>query len=111
MEPTRELDIEFSKSSICAFPSKYEGFPLSLCEAVASGIPVIGFQDASGVSDLIKSEKNGFLVKDVSEFSEKLEWLMKDDNLRNQLGNEAYSIVSIYSEDKIVLKWEEVINA
>lgn len=111
LEPTPDLDIELSKSSICAFPSKYEGFPLALCEAMASAIPVIGLQSASGVSDLIESEKNGFLVKDASEFSEKLELLMNDETLRNKLGQEACLIVSDYSEDKIVSKWEEVINA
>ena len=111
LEPTPDLDIELSKSSICAFPSKYEGFPLALCEAMASGIPVIGFQSASGVSDLIKSGKNGFLVEDIFELSRKLELLMNNEDLRNQLGKEACLIASTYSEDKIVSKWEDVINA
>ncbi len=109
LPPSNKIDVEYSKSSICAFPSKYEGFGLGLCEAMASGLPVIGFQYASGVSEIIQNNQNGFLVQDVSQLSEKLELLMKDDALRNQMGETAKGIVFQYGEEIILQKWEEIL--
>lgn len=111
LKPTPNLDIEFSKCSLCAFPSKYEGFPLGLCEAMASGLPVIGFQTASGVCDLILPNENGFLASDVDDFSLKIKILLEDDALRMRLGENAKNIALTYNEKIIISKWMEVINA
>ncbi len=42
--------------------SKYEGFPMVLCEAASRGIPLIAANCPTGVSDIV-SDENGFLYQ------------------------------------------------
>lgn len=51
--PTNNVYEVYKKSDIVAFPSAYEGFGLSLAEAMNAGLPSIGFASASGVNELI----------------------------------------------------------
>lgn len=107
---TQKIPQVLSMASICAFPSAYEGFSLALSEAMAAGLPVIGFDYCSGVNELIENNKNGFLVKNIDEFSEKLALLINDEKLRCQLGKCATNISSEYNMDNIMKQWEELIK-
>lgn len=44
-----------------AFPSAYEGFGLSLAEAMSMGLPAVGYKSCSAVNELIVDGKNGFV--------------------------------------------------
>jgi glycosyltransferase involved in cell wall biosynthesis len=60
----------FSKSSVFLFPSKIDSFGMSILEASYCGIPTIAF-DINSAKELIENDKNGFLVKNSLEFSQK----------------------------------------
>ena len=97
-------------SSICAFPSKYEGFPLALTEAMSIGLPCIGFASCTGVNEIIEDEKNGFLVDDVEGFADKLRILMNNPELCVKLGENGKCKMKLY-EDKVVYdKWEMLLK-
>lgn len=96
-------------AEICAFPSKFEGFGLSLTEAMSVGLPVIGFSDCSGVNELIQNNISGYLVKNVDELAEKLEILINDKELRKNFGNEGRKIAQQYEITTIINQWEDLI--
>lgn len=75
-------------SHIVAFPSYYmEGLPKSLIEADAIGRPVITCNSV-GCKETVIDGYNGFLIptKDVDALAEKLDILLSDDKLRQEMG-------------------------
>ena len=69
---------------------RVEGFPMTLPEAMLSGLPVIA-SNLGGISDAIKDGETGFLVPpgDHKILKEKIELLTEDAILRNSLGERA----------------------
>ena len=74
-------------SDIFCFPSKQEGLPVALMEAMASGLPVI-CSDIRGNKDLIEDKKGGYLLKfyDMDEYSIKIQELIENKFLRENKG-------------------------
>jgi glycosyltransferase involved in cell wall biosynthesis len=72
---------------IFVLSSDYEGSPLSVIEAMSSGLPVVSTA-AGGVPDLFETGKEGFLVQpgDVKGLSGALELLLWDSDGRKSLG-------------------------
>ena len=50
-------------SDIYVLSSEQEGFPNSLSEALAVGLPVVSFQCHNGLKELVEDGKNGYLVE------------------------------------------------
>ena len=101
---------KLQESDIFIFPSKYEGFPLALVEAMSVGLPCIGFESCSGVNELIEHNTNGFLVKNENEMQDALEALMNNNDLRKQMGVNAHQLVKKYNERDVIIKWIDFIN-
>ena len=89
-------------ADIFAFPSKREGLPVSVMEAMASGLPVIA-SDIRGNSDLIENNKGGFLCAptDTDKFKEYIKILSEDKNLREEFGKFNREKVEIYALDSV----------
>lgn len=107
---TKEIRKCLSQVDIFAFPSAFEGFPLALTEAMTMGIPSIGYRSCSAVNELIKHGENGFLCEDgINDFAEKLEILIKSQELRIQMGAKAHEDMKAYAPNKIWDMWETLI--
>ena len=61
---TRDVAGVLRDGDIFVLPSAYEGFGLSLAEAMSMGLPVIGYKNCPAVNELIKHEENGLLCED-----------------------------------------------
>lgn len=101
---------QLKKSDIFIFPSKYEGFPLALTEAMSVGLPSVGFKSCSGVNELIQHQENGFLAEDETEMAGYLEALIQDDMLRQSLGENAHSAMKKYDQKKVLREWEDLVH-
>ncbi len=90
----KEIDRVYSRASIFVLPSRSEGLPNALIEAMAHGLPCISFDINAGPSDLIQNGVNGILVEDgnIKELTEQINRLIVHENLRNTLGSNAVSI-------------------
>ena len=104
---------ELSNSQVMAFPSRYEGFPNALAEAMAAGLPTVGFAAVSGVEELIIDGKTGLLVdpKDgASGFARTLTRLLADSKLRLELAGAGRQHVLNWQPDRIFSLWEDCLE-
>lgn len=76
-----------ASSHIFALPTNWEGFPLSILEAMRAGLPVV-VSDVGGVREAVLEGETGFLSADVggSGFREGLRRLIEDAALRVRMG-------------------------
>ena len=98
------------QGDIFAFPSAYEGFGLSLGEAMSMGLPAIGYKSCPAVNELIINGKTGILCDDgIKPFSDALEQLMKNQKLRAEMGKAGRIHMEQYVPQSIWNKWEELL--
>jgi glycosyltransferase involved in cell wall biosynthesis len=72
---------------IYALPSRWEGLPMAILEAMAAGLPIVG-SAVGGVPTAVREGVNGFLVEpeDAASLAGALERLLNDPNLRRRMG-------------------------
>ena len=96
---------------IFVFPSAYEGFGLTMAEAMSMGVPAIGYKNCVAVNEIIHDGENGFLADDVIEpLAEKMRLLMEDSELRARMGQAARRSMKQYSADKIWGAWDDLLH-
>jgi len=91
-------------SKIFVLPSKSEGMPQSLIEAMARGKIVVG-NDIPAIRDLIKDGKNGYIFKNIKEgLAEKINTAFRRDN--SQIENNARDSVREFNWDRVINRIE-----
>ena len=78
---------ELMSADIFVLPSFNEAFPLVNLEAMQFSLPVLS-TNVGGVSEAVINEETGFVVesRNVQQLADKLILLIKDKNLREQMG-------------------------
>ena len=96
----KNVDRLLSESKIFTLPSRLEGYPNALCEAMAAGLPCLVF-DGFPHEEIFENNKEGIAIKngDVDAFSKSLKLLMNDKNRREYLGTNALNIRSRLNVD------------
>lgn len=92
-------------SHIAFLPTYREGFPKSLLEAAACGLPIIA-TDVTGCREICRDGVNGLLIKshDVDAIVEAVVRLADDPDLRLQFGQESRRIVTAHFSEEIVVE-------
>ncbi len=99
-----------SVMDIFVMPSLKEGLGLSLMEAMAYGLAVIG-SDVGGIKTLIQNKENGLLVnpKDTKALAREILDLIRDPQGREKLGENAKIFISRnFSQEKMTGETEAV---
>ena len=95
----QNMDEIYSKASIFVIPSRTEGFPNALLEAMCAGLACISFDFIAGPRDIITDKVNGILVEnnDIEALAKSLNELISNPVLRTSLGSEAAKLSESYS--------------
>jgi glycosyltransferase involved in cell wall biosynthesis len=105
--------VEWLRSSgIFVHPSRYEGFPNALLEAMSCGCAVIATDCPSGPAEIVRNGENGVLVpsEDVDALLSALCTLMDDENLRRKLGEQAVLVNATFSQESVMSKWDALVG-
>jgi len=89
----RDVPELLAAADIFFMPSRWEGFPITVIEAMASGLPLV-VSDVGGNTEAVEDEVSGFVVSGNDEeredkFVARLETLIINKNLRQRMGRNA----------------------
>ncbi len=95
-------------ADVFAFPSRFEGMPNAVMEAMATALPVVA-SDIPAHRTLVRSGETGFLADSSEGFSAKVAALFGDPELRARLGRRAQEFVrSEYTFPKVARHYLEL---
>lgn len=102
------LDL-YASHDVFVFPSLVEGMPLTLLEAMATGMPVVT-TNSSGMADVVEDNVNGLLVPaaDAAKVAEGIEKLCQSGELRKRLGLAGQETMRRYTWAQIAEQMEKV---
>lgn len=85
--PNEKLPNYLRRSRVFVMPSKYEGHPKAILEAMSCGVPVLG-SDAPGIRELVRHDRLGWLSEDdAGAMRAAIQHLLEREELRERLGN------------------------
>jgi len=95
-----------------ALPSRHEGYPNALLEAMAVGLPAVAFDCPSGPADIIQDGRNGLLVPagDVARFAGALGRLADSPGERVRIGSKAQDIAVTHAPGRVLGRWSELLK-
>lgn len=107
---TDDLQKIMQNYSIYAMTSQSECFPMVLLEALSAGLPIVTYDSPTGPRHIVKNGQDGFLVpyKNLDIFTDRLKFLMKNEELRNDLGAKGRINAQRYSIEKVMQQWEHL---
>ncbi len=106
-----DIPSRLKEADVFVLPSLQEGLPLSLLEAMASGLPVVA-SSVGGIPDIVKDGVNGLLVPaaDPTALRDALVRLLANPALRQSLGAAARRDIMTWSWPAIWERYETILS-
>lgn len=100
----KEIDELYARAGIFVLPSRSEGFPNALVEAMAAGLPCVAFDFIAGPRDIITDGVDGIIVEDgnLEKMAHAIDELIFDENKRKTLGKNAIKVRERLNENIII---------
>lgn len=105
---TQDIEKEYISSSLSVCSSRFEGFGLTIIEAMACGLPVVSFDCPWGPRSIIRDGEDGILVENanVEKLADSMLLLMTNDEKRHQMGHKAAINVQRFNIGQTAYKWK-----
>jgi glycosyltransferase involved in cell wall biosynthesis len=109
---TRPFDV-LRAADLFVLPSRSEGFPNALCEAMSCGCPVVAADCSSAVGEIVRDGVDGVIVPagDPQALAHAIDCLMANDDERRRLGARAVEVVERFALEKAMAQWDAVVLA
>ena len=87
--------------------------PIKILEYMASSLPILAMNETLP-EDILKNEVNGYFIQDSRELAEKIIHILKNDDLRNQMGKNSNEMVQKfdwkYVAESIINEYQLIIS-
>lgn len=93
----------YEKAAVMLQTSRWEGFGMTIIEAMSCGIPVVAYHNY-GPDEIIRNGIDGFLIDhyEIEEFAQKVIALLNDRNLCERLGENGMERAKVFSIEKLL---------
>lgn len=111
---TPDVAGEYARAQLFVVPSSYESFGLATAEALAHGLPAVGFADCPGTNELIEDGISGLLVSGadrVAALAHGLSRFMESAELRQRAGAQAPRKPAMFAPEVVAQRWADLITA
>ena len=101
----------YNAADVFVLPSLEDNLPNTLMEAMACGIPCIGFK-TGGIPEMIDHKKNGYVatLADVKDLENGISWVLNDADYDQLCKNALHKVNICYSQHSVAMKYIEVYN-
>jgi 1,2-diacylglycerol 3-alpha-glucosyltransferase len=108
MMPYEKIPAYLKMADAFVTASVSEVHPLTVVEAMAAGLPVLGIS-SPGIGDTIRDGESGYLVaqEDMASFTAKMVRLVREDDYRRQMGETARQAAAEYDIERTTEMMEE----
>lgn len=100
----------YERAKIFLMMSKYEGWPLTLCEAMSQGVVPIVLNSFSAAEDIVKDGSNGLLVPDAHACCQKMLLLASNSQRLIDMSINAVDYTHKYNIKNIISQWEALLK-
>lgn len=103
----------YQQYGMMVMTSDYEGFPMTLLEGAACGLPLVAFDVQTGPNEIIVDGENGFLCDqgDTNSMLQRIEQLIDSDELRVSQSQSSREYVKNFSIEKIAKEWMNLLRS
>jgi glycosyltransferase involved in cell wall biosynthesis len=102
----------YNDYSLMVMTSRYEGFPMSLLEGLASQLPLISFNVPTGPNEIIIENLNGHLIEpfDKEDMANKIISLFDNPKKMQKYSENNQNLLSEFNLEHIITKWVVLLN-
>jgi glycosyltransferase involved in cell wall biosynthesis len=106
----RNLHEWYAASDVLFLPSRFEGTPMTVLEAMAMGLPIVASQ-VDGTKEILEHGVNAFLAnaEDQDAFTQLLRNLLMDPELCTRLGRAALDKVRLFHDARLMVRQIEAL--
>lgn len=98
-------------ADVFILPSKFEGMPMTLIEAMGTGLPIIA-SNVGGIPEMLSSQKEALLIEPKEEkIIEALEMVYSDAKKREYWGRNALQRSSLFSSQAMARKYLQLYSS
>ena len=108
---TRDSLAVLRQASLFVLPSRFEGYPNTLLEALGSGLPVVATSCPGGSTEILANGVYGLVVPpdDISALAVALGAMMSDPSLRHAYASRAQTAVSNLEVRSVGKRWLDLL--
>ena len=105
----QQMPMLYNAADLFVTPSLYENLPNTIMEAMACGIPCVGFQ-TGGIPEMITHGENGYVAryKDAADLAEGMLWALGEEVHPTLSTNGRRKVLEEYAEEKVIQQYRKI---